>query len=283
MFRASILRAVPTLAKHAELPLEQFAQVARKASPVPFVNQLNFALHEETYMDLANELISRRNAVMDAVVAVPDNQRTFDNTLMPMSELFLQTQPLRSSVEFVKNVSVDKAKRDAAAEAEQALSKADVEARLRVDVFRAILSFSKTEEGAKLLAVNSDSDQELWERSRILKHALRDGRRLGLELPDDQRAQVKAVQQEISELELNFNRNVAEYDKKFHLTGDELKGVPATVLNGMNRDSDGKYEVTLSYPHVFPILEHCDVESTRKVLNLGLAVCVSLILACGSR
>lgn len=45
-----------------------------------------------------------------------------------------------------------------------------------------------------------------------------------------------------------------------------------TILQELTRDSDGKLEVNLKYPHYFPIMERCQV--SQATLEVKVTLCM---------
>ena len=103
---------------------------------------------------------------------------------------------------------------------------------------------------------------------RLAEKTLKSYERLGIALPDDaQRAKFKALKEELSSLAIKFAKNNNEDKTARQFTREQLRGMPESFVNELEKDSDGLYSVTVKYPHLFPILKFCAVPETRAALE----------------
>lgn len=88
----------------------------------------------------------------------------------------------------------------------------------------------------------------------------------GAALAPEQRAQVKAIQDELSSLGLRFRRNVNDVATSIALAPAQVEGLPDDWRAARARDADGRYLVTLDYPSYGPFMELAqDAEARRQV------------------
>jgi thimet oligopeptidase len=73
----------------------------------------------------------------------------------------------------------------------------------------------------------------------------------------------------MSEISIAFSQNLNEDTTKLHFSKEELAGLPEDFFEGLSKTNDGKYIVSLKYPELFPILEQCTVESTRRAMEFA--------------
>lgn len=123
---------------------------------------------------------------------------------------------------------------------------------MRVDVYRAVQAFH--DKGEKIPA----------ESQRFVDRLLREFKRNGLHLSEEKRDEIKKIKERMSEIEIKFNKNLGEENTILLFTKEELEGLTDDFLTGLEKDENGKYKVTLKYPHYFPLMKKCSVEETRK-------------------
>ena len=76
----------------------------------------------------------------------------------------------------------------------------------------------------------------------------------GLHLDGAKRDKIKAVKKWISELGVEFNRNLNKDTTFILLDQTELTGVPEDLVGSFEKDEEsGKLKVTMKYPHFFPV------------------------------
>ncbi len=72
-----------------------------------------------------------------------------------------------------------------------------------------------------------------------------DFKRNGLALPVEKRDQVAALKKRLSELEVQFQKNINEDKTALNFSKEDLLGMPVDFLESLSRSEDGKYIVTL--------------------------------------
>ncbi|ETO27998.1 hypothetical protein RFI_09135 [Reticulomyxa filosa] len=163
----------------------------------------------------------------------------------------------------LQNVSPHKHIRDTCVQMNQELSKFCIDMSMRRDVYNQYKIYydeiyKQQEESAM--------DNE-WKR--LLHMLLRDYRRNGLGLNEKDYDKMKELSKRISELSIIFNNNLSLWNPKFTFTREQLKGMDEDWLhiryNGKESDD---YKVTLQYPDYMPIMDKCEVESTRAKMEL---------------
>lgn len=226
----------------------------------------------------AQRFISESTQVLDSVaasIAAP----SWSSTIAPLIALDRDGEALNASITFIKNVAVDKAIRDASSSAATLLSSFEVTAGMRHDVYSAVAAYAVSEEAKRLTG----------EAGRFVSHTLRDFKRRGLHLPEETRVQVQATRTAISDATLEFQRCLAEVDAKLYFTAAQLAGLPPDFISSLPTAEEVQvaaapqfklslplplppftpgevyFELSLSYPHVVPLLKLCAVPSTRAV------------------
>ena len=144
------------------------------------------------------------------------------------------------------------------------------------------------------------------EDKRYLRHWLRDFRRNSRALGEEEREKVVERKKRVSELCIDFQKNLNEDNSSLSFTLAELEGLPSDSVEGLEKkERDGgkgwvfifavlfklilfiflsfffnilcflsfltlpavKYVLTCKYPHVLPTLRQCKVQNTRHAME----------------
>jgi thimet oligopeptidase len=235
------------------VPLVPRPVLASMPASVTEIAPLDPVTHPHMNVDAA---FSRADAAVAAIVVIPPERRTFENTVGAIDDLLATLEDETSLVQFMGYVHPEQAIRDAAQATEERYGNWLIDLGKREDLYKAVQAYAAT--NPKL-----EDEQE-----RLLDFTLRDFRRNGMALPAGKRAQLTELQKEINKLNIEFSKNIAEDQTVVLLTRDELKGMPDEFIAGL-KQSDGVYLVGLSNPMYMPIQESCEVESTRQKVWLA--------------
>ncbi len=92
---------------------------------------------------------------------------------------------------------------------------------------------------------------------------------LGLNLPEDKYNRVKEINKQMGIHASKYHSNISNVDTKFTFTKDELQGMDENWLKQRLDPETLTYTVSLQYPDYIPIMEYCDIQETRKKMNLA--------------
>ena len=200
--------------------------------------------------------LRRAEAAVRAVVAVPDGERTYENTLLAIDDLSAQLELDTNMTMFLAYVSPDAATRERGRVAEEHWTNWMIDLSTYEPLYQAVKDYA-------------DTEPELsGERARLLEHTLRDYRRAGMELDAERRGRLIEVQKEITRLSIEFEANIRDDETTVPLTPAELAGMPAEYLATLTI-VEGMYLVGMSYPEFLPAMNLCPNETTRKKLWLA--------------
>lgn len=194
---------------------------------------------------------------INAILQIPSNERTFDNTIRALDIVtgFNFMVP-HSTVVTIAMVSKDKDLREAAQKAEVDLGA------FSIDNFgqnkQLYLALKEYADG------NGKQEKLTTEQRYFLNELMDDYKRAGLELPDETRVKVKKILQELTELTTQFSNNISNGRKTLTVSKEELLGMDEDFINALEKTNDGLYIISTDYPTYLPIMEHCNVEKTRK-------------------
>lgn len=199
------------------------------------------------------------DAAVDAIVAIPDAERTFANTLLALEEATDRVSQASGTYGFMAYVSADDALRTSAREADEKLDKYGVALSFREDLYHAVRAFAQTSEAQALTG----------EDQRLLEHELRDYRRNGFELPADERARVRALFDQLVELDVKFRKAIDEWKDGIVVRREDLTGLPDAFIDNLTKVEEGgetRYRVSLDYPEIQPFMSNAESAELRRQL-----------------
>ncbi|OVA20479.1 Peptidase M3A/M3B [Macleaya cordata] len=98
---------------------------------------------------------------------------------------------------------------------------------------------------------------------------VQDFERNGLNLTLSKREEVQRLRTQIDELSMRYIQNLND-DSTFLLFSEkELVGLPPKFIQSLDKVDDSKLKITLRSHHVAPLLEHCKVGTTRKMVAVA--------------
>ncbi|MDR1199743.1 MAG: M3 family metallopeptidase [Prevotellaceae bacterium] len=218
------------------------------------------------FLPALDEGIKQQNAVIDSIInnkALPD----FENTVVAFefsSELFervyLTFENLRScdATDSLDAISEDIVKK---------VSKHSDDISLNSDLFGKIKQvYEKRDE----LALNR-------EQLMLLERTYKDFVRSGANLSEEQKAEIRQINERLSLLELEFETKVRNETNAFQLVVDRIEdcdGVPQSLIDVASETAkangiDGKYVFTLDRASIFPFLQTAKNRDLREKIFKG--------------
>jgi thimet oligopeptidase len=168
--------------------------------------------------------------------------------LEELNGLSLHTGGFDSPLSILQNASPDKQTRAAAQECLEKLVPFGTE------LFQSSALYARVD------ALKSSDPQDQSYRKLLLEN-FEDS---GATLPPDKRAQVKAIQDELSTLGLRFQKNVNDVTTTVTLTPEEVDGMSDAWRAARTRDDQGNFLVSLDYPSYIPFLESANNADARR-------------------
>lgn len=191
-----------------------------------------------------------------AIVAVPDGQRNFDNTLGALDDLSVRLDDDTSMFLFMQYVSPDSHIREQARASEEAVDNWESQLGRREDLYKAVKAYADT--NPKLEG----------EQHRFLVFTLRDFKRNGMALPKEQRDRLSEIDNQLNKLGIEFSTNIDEDETRVPLAKSELPGVPQDAIDAQPK-SAGLYLWGMDYPSFDAVENNCTNATTRQKVWLA--------------
>ena len=215
------------------------------------------AMTPEEVTRACEDAIAACDAGVDAIVATTDGERTFANTLGALEAATDGVGQASGRYAFMAYVADNGDVRDAARASEERIDKYFVDLSFREDLFAAINAYAGRGEALE------------GEEARLLEYELRDYRRNGFELPEGERAQVRALSDELVSLGVEFQKNISEWDDGILVTREDLSDLPDAFIDSLRREEvegETRYRVSLDYPELFPFMGKARSSELRREL-----------------
>ena len=197
------------------------------------------------------------DALLAELVAVPAEQRTFVNTVLTLEEARAAAYEAKAAWCLLAEAYPDLSLQQCAREWGERLAKRMVGIELDERVYRAVREYAESEQAAALAGTDA----------RLLGHLLRDYRRSGIDLPDAERERVRALRDELVELDSAFHATLAGWSDGIVVERGELDGLPQTFIDGLERVGD-RYRVSLDYPEFRPFMaEACSSPRRHELME----------------
>jgi thimet oligopeptidase len=209
--------------------------------------------------EMASQAMQNAHESVVAILGVPEDKRTFENTIKALDRASRYHYSIPMNIMYViKSTYADGAMRDASDK--YLLEMANISLDLfeqNVDLYRACKAYY---DGA-------GKTENLSKNERyVLNELIKNFERAGLDKPQDIRNRIKALNKELTALELEFDKYINEDNRFIEVTRDELAGLDDRFIDNLEKTEDGKCKLTTAYPIYFPVMNYCTVAATRKKL-----------------
>ncbi len=225
--------------------------LAERVYPIEFSSIMAGDFPEATKYMLADV-----KNILGKISAIPDEGRTFDNTLRIIDELHNVIENIWSPADLMGNVHPDpdirKEGLDASQIAEQYLNELDGNEML----FNAVTVYSQTPEAKLLIGVEK----------KYLDDTLMKFRRAGFGLDETIRNDVGKIRNRLVAIGTEFDKNKNQALDTLFVDNSHMIGLPESYITS-HQTADGRYAIDLSYPSYKPFMKYAESDSARKALR----------------
>ncbi|MBF0501535.1 MAG: Zn-dependent oligopeptidase [Candidatus Riflebacteria bacterium] len=192
---------------------------------------------------------------LEAIVKVPADARTFDNTMLALENALADYNDTVTIPQFMASVSPDKATRDAASKLEEDCSSYLVDISSRRDLYNAVNELAST--SPKLASIDAF----------LLERTLTDFKRSGLGLPEKELNEFKQLKKKLVSIQIAFAKNLRDLKDGIEVTKEELAGLPDDYIAKLEKTKSGNFFVSLDYPEYLPFMDNAKNEDARKKIE----------------
>ena len=219
---------------------------------------------KESIVADAKDVVANQRAVLDKIArSFTPETATFDDVSGAIARDDDQAGLRAGLLGFYQYVSPVPELRDSSSDAEKLLEDFNIESMMREDIFKLVDALYQKRD-------TLDLDKE---NLRLLEKTHKRYISNGLGLPaGPQRDRFKEIKTRLSDIGIEFNKNLNEEDGGLWFTPEELKGVPDDVLSGLDKgtgENEGKLRITFKNPHLLPTLKYAVNPETRRKVNIA--------------
>jgi thimet oligopeptidase len=201
---------------------------------------------------IENEHLAAADRAIAQIVAVKD-ARTIENTLAPFDEATRQLNTAAYFSVLMQQVHPDGTFRDRATAMTTKVSDQQTALSLNRDVYHAL---------AALDVSQADPATRYYVERQLLEFRL-----AGVDKDDATRAKLKKLQDQLTEDQSMFDRNISDDPKSVKVaSAAELDGMPQDYIDNHKPGPDGKITITTNYPDLFPVLTFANSDKLRREL-----------------
>ena len=203
---------------------------------------------------VAQEVVSVKRTRYQEIKKIPAKGRTFENTVKAIEDIRAETMPKINAIDFLMNVSPGKEVREAAKKAIDKAEKELVKIEYDDGMHRAFQEYA-------------DRNEKLeGEDKKLFEDVAKRYKRMGFALSPSAKKRFRSNLKKLLKLESEFRKNINDYRDQILVTREELEGLSESYIEGLKKDEDGKYIVTLAYPDIIPFMENATNGQKRKEL-----------------
>ncbi|MFQ6608063.1 MAG: M3 family metallopeptidase [Fidelibacterota bacterium] len=239
---------------------EEEVSLPKRSNPLLFsVNEtIHFAdLKEGDILKATNAALAKADLLLNDILAVEDESRTFDNTILLLDDLYNVIGKVDNPAGLMSEVHPVASIREEADSSMILLSKYMNELSVNEELYKAIVTFGETEEGKKLSGVEK----------KYLEDEIRSFERQGIALPEDKRQELTQIKNNLTKLLLEFSKNISEYADTLVVTREQMEGTPEWYKKAMFDSSSRAYKIDISYPSRRVFMRYSKSKEARYALS----------------
>ncbi|MGD0987747.1 MAG: M3 family metallopeptidase [Candidatus Sulfotelmatobacter sp.] len=198
---------------------------------------------------IENDRLAAGQKSIDALLAVK-GPRTIENTLALLDEAFHQINSAAYFAGLMEQVHPDAGFRDHATAMVTKASAASTAIALNHEVYNALAAIDVSK---------ADAATKYYVQRQLLEFRL-----AGVDKDDASRARLKKLNDQATEEQSMFDRNISDGKKTIEATAAELDGLPQDYIDRHKPGADGKITLTTDYPDALPVFTFAKSNDLRR-------------------
>lgn len=207
-----------------------------------------------------NEAKANIEKGLNSTLNLLPEQRDFENTFYAMDFHLAQLHSKVQALHIVASTHPKREIRDAAKSAKDELHAFRI---TNIDCNRGLYQVFQC--AYKIIQRGNYLTEQQREYVDSKMHSLK---KEGFELNNEDFEVLRELKVRINVLESVFLKNLDEDNSHFWVEIEELRGVPSCIVSNLEQ-SENKVKVSCDYPVYSSILDHCEIESTRKKIFIA--------------
>ena len=203
---------------------------------------------------MENDRLAAAQHSIDTLVA-NKGAHTIENTLAPFDEAIRQINATAYLAGLMQQVHPDATFRDHATAMVTKAAAAQTALALNHDIYNAL---------AALDISHADAATRHYVERQLLEFRL-----AGVDKDEATRNRIKKLNDQATEEQSMFDRNIADDQKSVEADASELDGLPQDFIDRHKPGSDGKIHISTNYPDAFPVLTFSKSDALRRRLYLA--------------
>lgn len=204
---------------------------------------------------IENDRLAAAQKFVDQITSVK-SEHTINNTLVPYDGATREINSSAYLAGLMEQVHPEAAFRDHATEMVRKVSAVQTALSLNREVYKALAAMDVSK---------ADAATRYYVNRQLLEFRL-----AGVDKDDATRAQLKKLNDALTDEQSMFERNIADDQKKVEVSDvKHLEGLPQDYIDRHKPGSDGKIYITTNYPDILPAMKFSKSDELRRRLYLA--------------
>jgi thimet oligopeptidase len=203
---------------------------------------------------IENDRLAAGQKSIDVLLAVK-GARTIENTLVPFDEAFHQINSASYFAGLMEQVHPDAAFRDHATAMVTKASAASTAIALNHEVYSALAAIDLSK---------ADAATKYYVQRQLLEFRL-----AGVDKDDATRTRLKKLNDQATEEQSMFDRNISDGKKTIEADPSELDGLPPDYIGRHKPGANGKIIISTDYPDALPVLSFAKSTDLRRRMAMA--------------